>query len=178
MLNGITLGIIITFVLLFLSIILSILISALLSPLTTTPNETLDDISDIIDPDKDDVFIDLGSGDGRLVIKIYQNSKCKCTGYEISPILIMYSELIKTLKFPTSKDITFEPENIFKVDLSKATKIYCYLDSKSLEILRPKLEAFVKDGGKVYSYMNRIEGVKKEKKVELKNKKYLYVYMK
>lgn len=178
MLNGITLGIIITFVLLFFCIILSILVNALLSPLATTPKDTLEDIADIMNINKDDIFVDLGSGDGRLIMKVYEEVRCKCIGYEISPMLVMLSRVLKTFKYPTSKDITFEPENIFKVDLSNATKIYCYLDNNSLNILKPKLEAFIKKGGVAYSYSNNVKGMKNEKRVELKNKKDLYIYKK
>jgi hypothetical protein len=178
MLNGITLGIIIVFVLLFLCIILSVLVNALLSPLSKTPSNVLDEISDIMDVKKKDVFLDLGSGDGGLVFKVYSEAKCKCIGYEISPMLIMLSNMLKAVKFPTTKDITFEPQNIFRANMKDATKIYCYLDKNSMKILSPKLKEFLKRGGEVYSYMYGIEGVKNEKKVMLKNKKELYIYKK
>ncbi|KUK67093.1 MAG: hypothetical protein XD87_0335 [candidate division WS6 bacterium 36_33] len=75
-----------------------------------------------------------------------------------------------------SKDFFFEPEDIFKVNLEKFTKVYCYLDEKSLEILKPKLEEFVKSGGGVYSYEHKVKGVEKEKKILLRNNKPLYIY--
>lgn len=178
MLNGITLGIIITLILLFLCIILSILINTLLSPLSKTPNDVLDEILDIVNLNSKDTFVDLGSGDGRMVIRAHEQAGCVCTGYDISPVLIMTSRMRKNIKFPTNKNINFEPENIFKVDFSKATKVYCFLDETSLKILRPRLEAFVKDGGEVYSYKYDIKRMKNEKKVALKNKENLYIYKK
>lgn len=178
MLNGITLGIIITLVLLFFCIILSILVTAIIGPLSKTPNDVLDEIADLIDAKKKDTFLDLGSGDGRLVFKVYERYKCKCFGYDISPLLVIFSNLMKDIKFPFVKDIVFEIQNIYKVDISKANKIYCFLDENSLRILRPRLEKFVKDGGVVYSYENSIKDMKEEKRVVLKNKKGLYIYSK
>ncbi len=178
MLNGITLGIIITLVLLFLCIILSILVTAIIGPLSKTPNDVLDEIADLIDVKKKDTFLDLGSGDGRLVFKVYERYKCKCFGYDISPLLVIFSNLMRDIKFPFVKDIVFEIQNIYKVDISKANKIYCFLDENSLRILRPRLEKFVKDGGVVYSYENGIKDMKGEKKVVLRNKKGLYIYSK
>lgn len=178
MLNGITLGIIITLVLLFLCIILSILVSALLTPMSNTPTKILDEIADMMDVNKKDVFVDLGSGDGRLVMKVYERALCKCFGYDISPMLIIFSNIIRTVRFPLVKDIIFEAQNIFKVNISKATKVYCYLDQKSMDILQPKLEEFVKKGGEVYSYVYGMKGMKNAKKVELSNKKELYIYKK
>lgn len=141
-----------------------------------TPNNVLDEIADIMNVNKQDVFVDLGSGDGRLVLDVYARAMCKCIGYEISPLLLIFSNFRRVLRFPTSKGILFEAQNIFKVDISNATKIYCYLDQNSMDILKPKLLEFVKKGGEVYSYGVGLKKVKNEKKVELKNKKNLYIY--
>jgi len=176
MLNGITLGIIITLLLLFLCTILSILVNALLSPMSKTPTKVLDEIADIIDPSKKDVFVDLGSGDGRLVFKMYERGHCKCFGYDISPLNIIYANIIGTLKFPLHREVIFDAQNVFKADISKATKIYCFLDEKSMGILKPRLEEFVRNGGEVYSYMYNMKGIKNEKKMVLSNEKELYIY--
>ena len=176
MLNGITLGIIITLILLFLCIILSILVNALLAPTSKTPTKVLDEIADIMDVKKKDVFMDLGSGDGRLVFKVYERALCKCFGYDLSPINIIISNVVRAFRFPLSKDIVFEAQNVFKVDISKVKKIYCFLDEKSMDILKCRLEEFVKKGGEVYSYMYNVKGLKGEKKMELSNGKELYIY--
>ncbi len=176
MLNGITLGIIITILLIFLCTILSILVSALFAPMAKTPTNVLDEITDIMDIKKKDIFMDFGSGDGRLVFKVYERAFCKCFGYDISPLLIIISNILKTIRFPLTKDILFEAQSVFKVDISNTTKIYCYLDKKSMEILKPRLEEFVRNGGEVYSYMYNVEGIKGEKKMELSNGKELYIY--
>ncbi|MDD4382327.1 MAG: methyltransferase domain-containing protein [Candidatus Dojkabacteria bacterium] len=176
MLNGISLGIIIVIVLLIASFILSLLINLLLVPIIKTPKEVIDEILQLMDLKKEDTIVDLGSGDGRLLLKAHEQSRCRCIGYDISPIMLIIANTKRIVKFPFTKDIIFEPKDVFQVDLSGVSKIYCYLDQKSMDILKRKLEKFVEDGGEVYSYGYGIKDIKNEKRVVLKNKKELYIY--
>ena len=184
MLDGISLGIMTVIVLLLLGFILTLFINAFLIPLLKTPKEVISEIVDIMNLKKEDHLVDLGSGDGRLLLKAHGSSGCKCTGYDISPMMLIIAQTKKILQFPLSKDFTFEPEDIFKVDLEKFTKVYCYLDQKSLRILKPKLEEFVKSGGEIYSYKYNINNINannkkekaKEKKIILKDGNPLYIY--
>jgi SAM-dependent methyltransferase len=153
-----------------------LLINAFLIPLFKTPKEVLLEIVDIMEPKKQDHIVDLGSGDGRILFKAHRVSSCKCTGYDISPIMLIIARTKKVLQFPLSKDFEFEAEDIFKVNLEKFTKVYCYLDEKSMSILQPKLEEFVKNGGQVYSYRYGIEGMGNEKKIVLSDGEGLYIY--
>ncbi|MDD3475126.1 MAG: hypothetical protein PHP08_04525 [Candidatus Dojkabacteria bacterium] len=176
MLNGITLGIVMIFILLLGGFLLTLLINAFLIPLFRTPKEVLDEIIDMMELSKKDHLVDLGSGDGRLLLKVYRNSMCKCTGYDISPIMLIIAQTKMYLQFPFNKDILFKPEDIYSVDLKEFTKIYCYLDQGSMRILKDKFEEFVKRGGQIYSYRYNIENMPKEEKVILKNEVPLYIY--
>lgn len=176
MLNGISLGIMTVFILLLGGFILTLLINAFLIPLVKTPKEVIAEIVEIMDLKKEDHLVDLGSGDGGLLLKAYANSGCKCTGYDISPVMLIIAKTKKAFQFPLSKDFFFEVEDIFKIDLEKFTKVYCYLDEKSLEILKPKLKEFIKSGGEVYSYKHKAKGLHREEKILLRNDKPLYIY--
>ncbi|ETO09775.1 putative RNA methylase [Reticulomyxa filosa] len=37
---------------------------------------------------KDDIFIDVGCGDGRILLEVFEKVQCKCIGIEIDPVLI------------------------------------------------------------------------------------------
>lgn len=176
MLNGITLAIAIIIILLFGSLILTLLISALLVPMFKTPKEVLEEIVDLMNLQKDDTFVDLGSGDGRLVLKAYEQSQCKCIGYDISPIMMIMANTNKVVRFPFARDISFIPEDMFKVDLAGTTKLYCYLDDKSLSILGQKLMNLLRNGCEIYSYKHEIKGIGKSEMVVLKNDVPLYIY--
>jgi len=176
MLNGITLGVVMIFILLLGGFLLTLLINAFLIPLFKTPKVVLDEIIDLMELKKEDHLVDLGSGDGRLLLKAYRNSMCKCTGYDISPIMLIIAQTKMYLQFPFNKNIIFKPEDIYSVNLKNFTKIYCYLDEKSMGILKDKFEKFVKEGGEIYSYRYNIQGMPKEKKIILKNEIPLYIY--
>ena len=75
-----------------------------------------------------------------------------------------------------SKDIVFEGEDIFKLDLKNFTKIYCFLDEKSMDALKKKFQKFISNGGVVYSYRFNIKDMESEKKVKLSDNEYLYIY--
>ena len=176
MLNGITLGIIIVIVISIFLVILSLLTNLLLAPVIRTPKKVIQEILEIMNLSKEDTFVDFGCGDGRLVLSAYDQAKCKCIGYDISPIMLILAKTARVLRFPLSKDIVFDAQDIFQVDISKVTKIYCFLDEKSMNILNEKLSNFVKGGGEVYSYEYGLKGFKNEKKVILSNEKILYIY--
>lgn len=177
MLNGITLVIMVITILLICAFVLTLLINLFLVPLFNTPKNVLKEIVDIIDATENDVLVDLGSGDGRLLLEAYKKRKCKCIGYDISPIMLLIARTKRIINFPLAKDIVFIPDDIFKVDLEYATKIYCYLDEKSIDILKKRLKNFVKNGGEVYSYKYEITNME-SKKIILQNGDPLYIYKK
>ena len=176
MLNGITLAIVMILILLTAGFVLTVLISAFLVPLFKTPRDVLEEIVTIMDLTKNDVLVDLGSGDGRLILQAYEQSRCKCFGYDISPMMMIHANTNKNLTFPFTKDIVFQPEDIFKVSLKDATKIYCYLEPKSLDILKTKLKEFVEKEGEIFSYKYPIEGLENGKEIILSNDVPLYIY--
>jgi len=176
MLNGITLGIIIVIVIFVFLFIISLLTNLLLAPVIRTPKKVIQEILEIINLTKEDVFVDFGCGDGRLILSAYDQAKCKCIGYDISPIMLMLAKTARVIRYPLSKDIVFEAQDIFQVDISNVTKIYCYLDEKSMDVLNKKLSNFVKGGGEVYSYKYSLKNFKNEKSVILSNGDTLYVY--
>lgn len=175
MLNGINLGIIATVVMLFGGIILTILINALLVPFIKTPKDIISEIIHFMDLDKTDKFVDLGCGDGKVVLEAYRSSKCKCYGYDISPIMIILARTNRIINFPMIKDIVFDAENIFEVDMEGITKTYCYLDEKSMNALKKKVIKYLNSGGELYSYKYEIKDLP-AKKVKLSNQEFLYIY--
>lgn len=176
MLNGITLGIIIVIVIFVFLVIISLLTNLLLAPVIRTPHKVISEILDIMNLTKKDIFVDFGCGDGRLILGAYEQAQCKCIGYDISPIMLIIAKTAKVIRYPLVKDIVFEAQDIFQVDISHVSKIYCFLDEKSMNILKEKLLNFVKNGGEVYCYKYGIKDIKKKKQVILSNGNILYVY--
>lgn len=178
MLNGITLAISIIVIGVILLFTITLLLNLFFSPLVGTPKKILGEIVDKMQLDKDDTLIDLGSGDGRLLLEAYKQSRCHCIGYELSPIPVLLARTKRILNYPNTEDISFELESIFQVEILEATKVYCYLDEKSLQILTPKLEHLVRSCGEIYSLGNKIPKMKEYERVVLSNKNIMYIYKK
>lgn len=94
-----------------------------------------------------DVFYDLGSGDGRLVIAAALHG-AKAYGVELDKLRAFYSNFwIKLLRL--SKNAKVINDNLFNVDLSKATVVNTYLLPETHEKLKQKLIKELKKGTKV-----------------------------
>ncbi|MDD4976804.1 MAG: 50S ribosomal protein L11 methyltransferase, partial [Bacteriovorax sp.] len=75
-------------------------------------------------PKKTDLLIDLGSGDGRIVIAAAQMG-IKSIGYELDPILVKKSrQKIKKLNLSSLAKIEFK--NFWKADFEKANIVCIY----------------------------------------------------
>jgi predicted RNA methylase len=97
---------------------------------------------------KNDVFYDLGSGDGRLVIAAAKKG-AKAYGFEINFFRVWYSRW-NIFRQGLSGRAKIIRANLFEVDLSKASIINAYLSQKTNNLLLPKLERELKKGTKVF----------------------------
>jgi tRNA A58 N-methylase Trm61 len=97
-----------------------------------------------------DVVNDLGSGDGRIVIRAAKNVGARGVGVEIDPELI--KEATKNAaKAGVSDRVTFRQEDLFKTDLSDATVVTLYLSNSINMRLRGILER-LKPGTRIVSH--------------------------
>lgn len=99
---------------------------------------------------KDDVFYDLGSGDGRVALHAAIKTGCTAIGYEISPIKVLFAKIAARL-FGVSDRVTFHWKRLEKADLSKADAIFCSLSPRLMKKLKPKFDREVKDGVPIIS---------------------------
>lgn len=174
-------GFFLALVMIILFFILGIVLSSIINlviPLFKTPKKDMRKLLDIMDLKDDDVFVDLGSGDASVIFEARKRNKnAELYGYEISPVFLLISDLKKNMFFPLDKKFHVEAENLFDVNYSIATKIYCYLSPEALEVLRKKFKrAGEKKNLKVYSYKYQIPDTKFKKKFELESGQVLYEY--
>ncbi len=173
--TGFYLALAIILLFLLLGILLSAMINMLI-PLFRTPRKDMKGMLDIINIQDNDVFFDLGSGDASVIFEVRKrNRNTQLYGYEISPILLLIGEVKKYFLFPLDKKLHLEAENLFDLDYSIATKIYCYLSPQALEILREKFEK-TRKSFTVYSYKYEVPDMKYKKKFKLESGEVLYLY--
>jgi len=130
-----------------------------------TPQDVVDKMLELAQVTKDDVVYDLGCGDGRIVVTAAKQFGCKAVGYDIDP------QRIKESKENVEKNgvgdlVRIEQEDIFTLDLSKASVITLYLLPRLNVKLIPQLEK-LKPGSRIVSHDFRMKGVQPDKTVTL-----------
>lgn len=103
-----------------------------------------------------DVVYDLGCGNGRILKYLIADSKARGIGIELSPILYLISKL-RLRKF---KNINVVWGDFFKVNLSEASLVYCFLNQKVFKKITPQLKTELKSGTKIISYITEAEDLK------------------
>ena len=97
----------------------------------------------------DDIFYDLGCGDGRMLISAVKDFGVKkAVGYEVAPW--PYLEARFSLRFFGASDgIQIFRKNFFRADLHDANFVYMYLFPKLVDRLASKLAGELKIGSKI-----------------------------
>jgi SAM-dependent methyltransferase len=103
---------------------------------TSSKNET--EIWDRVKLVRGKLLIDVGSGDGRMLVEAVKRYGVRGVGIEIQPILVGISKLITIIN--GIKVINFICKDFWKEDLSRADYLYFYLGPKTVEELAKKLE--------------------------------------
>jgi len=117
------------------------------APFATTGKRHIHDALTLTTLKPEDVFVDLGSGDGRVVFEAAKTG-AQCVGVEINPALYWAS----LLKAWGKKNIFFKRKNFWNVDLSDVDVLFIYFIPEKMERLRKKIEREMKSGSRVLSH--------------------------
>lgn len=99
-------------------------------------------------------FVDLGCGDGRVVIEAAEKFGAEASGYEIALPMIIVLMLRRK-----RERVHFHFKSLFKADLSKADVVYLFGTPPTLRgKLTAKLERELKPGARIVSYAFSLEG--------------------
>ncbi|MDQ3098752.1 MAG: hypothetical protein M3Q44_03330 [bacterium] len=97
----------------------------------------------------DDVVVDLGSGDGSIIIKIAEDGFV-CHGYEINLFLVIYT-WIRIYKRGLQRQAFVHWGNMWKVDCSKFTVVIIYGFPTIMKDLEKKLQTELQVNARVIS---------------------------
>lgn len=136
-------------------------------PYVPTPQEVVEEMLDLADIHTGDYVIDLGSGDGRIVISA---AKRGATGHgiDLNPKRVEEARA-NAKKAGVDQDIMFMEENIFDTDFSNASVITMYLLPTVNIKLRSVLLERLEPGTRIVSHSFDMDEWKADKKVEVKN---------
>jgi hypothetical protein len=120
-------------------------------PYVPTPQSVVDSMLRMAAVNEKDYVIDLGSGDGVIVLTAARQFKASGLGVEIDPDLVKLSNA-SALKFGIASRVRFVQEDVFKADLSKASVLTLYLLPSMMMNLRAKIFNELKPGTRVVSH--------------------------
>lgn len=118
------------------------------APYAPTPSKKIKELIKILKLNKNDVVVDLGSGDGRLLIDVYY-TKSKAIGYELNPFLYLLSKY-RTRKL---KGVEVCFSDFWRADLKSATVIFVFILPQFMKRLEKKISTEVKPGTRVVTYL-------------------------
>jgi hypothetical protein len=120
-------------------------------PYVPTPQVVVDEMLKLANVTAKDFVVDLGSGDGRMIITAAKNFKAAGLGVDIDRKLVELSN--KQAKADGVQErAKFIEQDMFKADISKASVVTLYVLPDFMEKLRPKLLAELKPGARIVAH--------------------------
>jgi len=119
--------------------------------------------------------LDLGCGDGRIVIEAARKFGARGVGIDIDPVRIKESKE-NARKAGVERLVTFRNEDLFEAKIDDATVVMLYLWPWVNLKLRPKLLQELKPGTRVVSHSHDMGDWKPEKEITVQGDKiYLWI---
>jgi methyltransferase family protein len=120
-------------------------------PFVPTPQVVVDQMLRMANVAEGDFVVDLGSGDGIIVLTAAKRFNASGMGVDIDPDLVKLSnETAK--KLGVADRVRFLQQDVFKADLSQASVLTLYLLPTMMLNLRPKIFNELKPGVRVVSH--------------------------
>jgi len=138
------------------------------APYEGTGKKKIEEILKISHVKKGDKIIDLGSGDGRIVIA-FAKKGIESHGFEINPILVLYSRY--KIKKANLKYAFIHWKSFWKADLKKYDIVILFQYKTLMERIEKKLKKELKNSAKIISYHWKFPNYK-----VIENKDDIYLY--
>lgn len=120
-------------------------------PYVPTPQRVVDAMLGMAGVTDRDYVIDLGSGDGRIVIAAAQKYGARGKGYDIDDELVGRSNAAAR-KLRLEQRVRFERRDVLQADIREATVITLYLLPEMMGVLRAKLLRELRPGTRIVSH--------------------------
>ena len=137
-------------------------------PFVPTPIEVVDKMLELAEVKKGDVLYDLGSGDGRIVIRAAKKYGVRAVGIEMDHILLKKARQ-DAKAAGVSHLVEFRAEDALQTDLSRATVVTLYMLPWFNEKMKPNLKKYLKPGARIVAHDFGIEGWQPDKTEKLSN---------
>jgi SAM-dependent methyltransferase len=143
------------------------------TPFVPTPQVTVDEMLRLAEVTEKDFVIDLGSGDGRLVITAARKFGARGLGMDIDADLVAESAENARLAGVADR-VQFVQQDFFKADISRATVITMYLLPTVNMLLRPVLLG-LKPGTRIVSHEFDLGDWTPDRKTTVRKNTFLWI---
>jgi len=126
-------------------------------PFITTPPEVVERMLQVAETRADDLVIDLGSGDGRIVIAAAQKYGARAVGIELDGALVQKSREAARAAQVADK-VSFIEGDVLATDISKATVITVYLLPDLMRKLQSRFIQELAPGTRIVSHAFTMAG--------------------
>jgi precorrin-6B methylase 2 len=131
-------------------------------PFITTPNDVVDRMLGLAGTGPGDTVVDLGSGDGRIVIRAAEKFGARGLGIELDEKLVEASrENARQAK--VADRVSFVHGDVLVSDISKATVVTVYLLPSLIDRLQPRFIDELKPGTRIVSHAFAMAGWRPER---------------
>jgi hypothetical protein len=155
-------------------------------PYVPTPQIVVDEMLKMAGVTAKDFVIDLGSGDGRMIITAARSFKSNGLGVDIDAKLVDFAT--KQAKAEGVDDrVRFIEQDMFKANIGSATVVTLYVLPDFMEKLRPKLLSELKPGARIVAHDYYMSGWSPDRQLTLTvpekkaangtDKAYLYLWI-
>ncbi len=146
------------------------------APFVGTQNKELDKIFSSIPITKGMTFLDIGCGDGRVVIYAVKKYKVRGIGVDINPLLIWVARI--SASWQKLHNIKFYISDIENADFATADIIYIFLFPKLVQKLSIKIKKEVHPGTYIISHAFKIDYLEKYLLKTIQGKKFnTFIYL-
>jgi SAM-dependent methyltransferase len=122
-----------------------------LPPFVVTPSSAVERMLALAQVGPDDTVLDLGSGDGRIVIEAVKRHGARGLGIEMNPRLVALSRT-NAQREGVAGRARFEQGDALATELSQASVVTLYLGPELNEKLLPRILATMRPGSRVVSH--------------------------
>ena len=136
-------------------------------PYVPTPQTVVDAMLDLARVGPADFVIDLGSGDGRIVLSSATRHKASGMGVDIDGELVDLANA-SARRLGVAERVRFLQQDVLATDISQATVLTLYLLPGMMESLRPKLLKELKPGTRIVSHDFDFGEWKPDRTIEVK----------
>ncbi len=135
-------------------------------PFVPTPLDIVDKMLQLAAVKKGDVVYDLGSGDGRIVIRAAKKYRVRAVGIEMDQFLLKKARQEARAE-GVAELVEFRAEDALQTDLSKASVVTLYMLPWFNAKLAPNLKKYLQPGARIVAHDFGIEGWAPDRTVKL-----------